>query len=71
MVGSSNSPIRITYNRQDRREAVKKKRTQYRGTAQISRHAAALRMIEQGTDPEGLGRWCWQLYRGKTIACSE
>jgi hypothetical protein len=25
----------------------------------------ALRQIEQGTDPEGLGRWCWQLYRGK------
>ena len=53
------------YNRHDKREAVKKKKTQYGGTAQISRHAAALRQIEQGTDPEGLGRWCWQLYRGK------
>jgi hypothetical protein len=51
----------FTYNRHDRREAMKKKRTQYGGTAQISRHAAALRMIEQGTGPEGLGRWCWQL----------
>jgi hypothetical protein len=41
------------------------KKTQYGGTAQISRHAAALRQIGQGTDPEGLGRWFWQLYRGK------
>ncbi len=44
---------------------MKKKQTQYGGTAQISRHAAALRMIDQGINPEGLGRWCWQLYRGK------
>jgi hypothetical protein len=53
------------YNRHDKRDAVKKKKTQYGGTAQISRNAAALRQIEQGTDPEGLGRWCWQLYQGK------
>jgi hypothetical protein len=26
---------------------------------------AAFQQIELGTDPEGLGRWCWQLYRGK------
>jgi exonuclease III len=55
----------FTYNRHDKRKAVKKKRKQYGGSAQISRHAAALQMIEHGTDPEGLGRWCWQLYRRK------
>jgi hypothetical protein len=53
------------YNHHDKREAVKKKKTQYGGTAQIRPQAAALQQIEQGTGPEGLGRWCWQLYRGK------
>lgn len=40
-------------------------RKQWGGTAQISRDAAALREIGRGRDPSGLGRWVWQLYRGK------
>ena len=40
-------------------------RKQWGGTAQISREAAALREIGRGRDPSGLGRWVWQLYRGK------
>jgi hypothetical protein len=46
----------FTYNRYERLESVKNKWIQYRGTAQISRHAAALRKIEHGMNPEGLRR---------------
>jgi hypothetical protein len=44
------------YNWHDKCGAIEKKNTQYGGTAQISWHVVALRQIEQGTDPEGLGR---------------
>jgi hypothetical protein len=35
------------------------------GTMQISINKAAHRIIQQGRDPSGLGRWCWSLFRGK------
>ena len=43
---------------------------QYGGTAQISRDGALARECGRGSDPRGLGRWVWQLYRGNNnIAC--
>jgi hypothetical protein len=38
---------------------------QYGGTAQISRGNEALRHVDRGADPSGLGRWVWQQYMGK------
>ncbi len=40
-------------------------KTQWGGTAQISRGQAAFRVMASGRDPTRLGRWVWTQYRGK------
>ena len=40
-------------------------KTQWGGTAQISRGQAAFRVMASGRDPTHLGRWVWTQYRGK------
>jgi hypothetical protein len=44
-------------------------KTQWGGTAQISRGQAAFRVIESGREPARLGRWVWTQYRGKGNRC--
>jgi len=49
-----------TWNKKVKSES----RFQYGGCAIIARDNAADRYINAGTDPSGLGRWCWMHLRG-------
>ena len=53
----------FSYNRNEQRK--QRSIRQYGGTAQVCRHEAVLREQHRGEDFRGLGRWVWQLFRGK------
>ena len=36
------------------------------GNMMITRGQAKYRIVKKGTDPSNMGRWCWQLFSGKT-----
>lgn len=51
------------YNTQEKRS--KKSIRQYGGTAQINTGNSSLKFQQQGEDDTGLGRYVWQLFKGK------
>ena len=56
-----NQRVNTAYNQHDRTC----QNYQPGGTAIITRNETSLRVLKEGQDERKLGRWCWQLFRGK------